>query len=122
MSVPLEGEGGGCVPGEGLQVPDGLAALGKEREAAMPEVVEADGGVGRPVEVRCRSLRSTQLPDRCVNRLKQWREIATRYEKPQQKGSAGDDTSLGALGRHVMIWAVVVPKVELGRRWHLCVR
>jgi hypothetical protein len=29
MSVPLQGEGGGGVPGEGLEVADGLAALGE---------------------------------------------------------------------------------------------
>ena len=51
MRVPLEGKGGGGVPSEGLEVPDGLAALGEEREATMPEVVEADGG--RPARLRC---------------------------------------------------------------------
>ena len=44
MSVSLEGERVGGVPGEGLEVPYGLAALSEERQAAMPEVVEADGG------------------------------------------------------------------------------
>ena len=48
MSVSLEGEGGGGVAGEGLEVADGLAVLGEERQAAMPEVVEADRGEARP--------------------------------------------------------------------------
>ena len=30
--------------GAGLQVADGLAALGEQGEAGMPQIVEADGG------------------------------------------------------------------------------
>lgn len=40
------------MPGEGLQIPYGLAALGEEGETAMPEVVEADGGEARPLKQR----------------------------------------------------------------------
>ena len=36
VGVALEGEGCGGVPGEGLEVAYGLAALGEERETAMP--------------------------------------------------------------------------------------
>lgn len=35
--------------GEGLEVADGLAALGEEGEAAVPEVVESDEGFSTPV-------------------------------------------------------------------------
>ena len=44
MSVPLESESSGGVPGEGLEDADRLAALGEQGEAGMPEVVEANGG------------------------------------------------------------------------------
>ena len=44
VGVLLEGEGSGRVAGEGLKVPDGLPTLGKQRQAAMAEIVEADGG------------------------------------------------------------------------------
>lgn len=47
----MEGEGSGGVPSEGLEVANGLIALGEEREAAMPEVVKADGG-SRPLQER----------------------------------------------------------------------
>ena len=50
MSVPLEGESGGGVPGEGLEIANGLAALSKKRQATMPEVVESDGGKACPFE------------------------------------------------------------------------
>ena len=50
VSVALEGERCGSVPGEGLEVPYGLAVLSEERQAAMPEVVESDGGEARPFE------------------------------------------------------------------------
>ncbi len=36
----MEGEGGGGVASEGLEVPDGFSALGEERQAAVPKVVE----------------------------------------------------------------------------------
>lgn len=42
VRVALQGECGGRVAGEGLQVADGLAALGQERQARMPQIVEAD--------------------------------------------------------------------------------
>ena len=38
------------MPGEGLEVPDELAALSQQRQAAMPEVVESDGGEARMLE------------------------------------------------------------------------
>lgn len=44
VCVALEGEGGGYVPGEGLEVPYGLPALGEEREVRVPEIMEANGG------------------------------------------------------------------------------
>jgi hypothetical protein len=44
VGVVLEGERDGGVPGEGLQVADGLAVLGQQRQAAVLEVVEADWG------------------------------------------------------------------------------
>lgn len=44
MRVSLQGERGGRVTCEGLQVADGLAALDEQRQAAVPEIVEADGG------------------------------------------------------------------------------
>lgn len=50
MSVPLEGESGGGVPGEGLEIPYGLTTLSEERQAAMPEVVKSDRGKARPFE------------------------------------------------------------------------
>jgi hypothetical protein len=50
VGVALEGEGGGGVPGERLEVADGLAALGEQRQAAMTQVVEPDGG--RPARKR----------------------------------------------------------------------
>ena len=40
------------MPGEGLQIPDGLAALGEQGEAAMPQVVEAERGQLRPFQER----------------------------------------------------------------------
>ncbi len=40
------------MPGEGLEVSYGLAALGEEREARVPEVVEADGGEARALQQR----------------------------------------------------------------------
>ncbi len=43
VGVPLQDEGGG-VSGEGLRAPDGLATLGKQGQARVPQVVEADGG------------------------------------------------------------------------------
>lgn len=39
VGVPLEGECSGGMSGERLQVSDGLAALGEQGQAAMPEVV-----------------------------------------------------------------------------------
>ncbi len=50
VGIPLEGERGGGVSGEGLEIAYGLAALGKEGEAAMPKVMEADRGEARPLE------------------------------------------------------------------------
>lgn len=47
VSVPLEGERGGGVARERLEVSDGLTALGKQGEAAMPQIVEPDWGGGR---------------------------------------------------------------------------
>ena len=44
MGVALERERGRGVSGESLQVPYGLAALGEQGQATMPEVVEPDGG------------------------------------------------------------------------------
>src|SRR4051794_19059211 len=41
--VSLESARGGTVPGEGLEIPDGVATLREEREATMSEVVEANG-------------------------------------------------------------------------------
>jgi hypothetical protein len=52
VGVALEGERRRGVSGERLQVPDGLAALGEQGEAAMPEVVEPDGGEAGPHEQR----------------------------------------------------------------------
>lgn len=46
----MESKCGGRVAGQGLQVADRLTALGEEREAAMPEVVEADRGDARSLE------------------------------------------------------------------------
>jgi hypothetical protein len=40
------------VPSKGLEIPYGLAALGKERQAAMPEVVESNGWEARPLKQR----------------------------------------------------------------------
>lgn len=39
VGVPMEDECSGGVSGERLQVPDGLAALGEQGQAAVPEVV-----------------------------------------------------------------------------------
>ncbi len=44
VGVSLERERRRGMAGEGLEVPYGLAALGKQRQAAVPEVVEPDGG------------------------------------------------------------------------------
>jgi hypothetical protein len=52
VSVTLQGERCGGVPGEGLEIPYGLAALSEERQAAVPEVVEADGGEASPLQKR----------------------------------------------------------------------
>ncbi len=52
VGVPLQGESGGGVPGEGLQVADGLTALGEQGQAAMPEIVEPDRGEAGPHEQR----------------------------------------------------------------------
>ncbi len=38
----MECERRGGVPGEGLEIVDGLATLGEEREVRVPEVVEPD--------------------------------------------------------------------------------
>ena len=46
VGVTLQGESGGGVAGQSLQVTYGLAALREEREARVPEIVEADGGGG----------------------------------------------------------------------------
>ncbi len=52
VGVALKRERGGGVSGERLQVPYRLAALGKQGQAAMPEIVEPDGGETRPHEER----------------------------------------------------------------------
>ena len=44
VGVALEGEGGGGVPGERLEVAEGLAALGEQAKAGVPQVVEANRG------------------------------------------------------------------------------
>jgi hypothetical protein len=44
VGVALKGECCGGVPRKGLQVADGLATLGKQAEAGVPQVVEADWG------------------------------------------------------------------------------
>ncbi len=49
-------------------------------------------------------------------------EVLREEGLEEQKGSAGDDRSAEAPGRHVMMWAAVVPKVNLDRRWCLCAR
>ena len=38
--------------GEGLEIPDRLAALGEEREACVPQVVEPDRGEARLLHER----------------------------------------------------------------------
>ncbi len=50
VGIALEGKGGGGVACQGLQVADGLATLSQQRQAAVPEVVEADRG--RPARLR----------------------------------------------------------------------
>ena len=50
VGVTLQGERSGGVSGEGLEVPYRLAMLSEERQAAMPEVMEADGGEARPLQ------------------------------------------------------------------------
>jgi hypothetical protein len=40
MGIPLDSESGGGVPGDGLEIADGLAALGEERETAMPRATQ----------------------------------------------------------------------------------
>jgi len=45
VGVALKGEGGRGVPGEGLEVADGLTALGEERKAAMPKAVQTPYGL-----------------------------------------------------------------------------
>src|SRR5215217_1463136 len=52
VGVSLESERRAGVPGEGLEVPNWFAALGEERQAAMPEVVESDGGEARSLQKR----------------------------------------------------------------------
>lgn len=47
----MKGERGEYVPGERLDVSDGLSALGEQRQAAVPKIVEADGEA-RPLEER----------------------------------------------------------------------
>lgn len=42
VGVALQGERGGSVSGECLQVSDGLTTLGEQRQATMPEIVEPD--------------------------------------------------------------------------------
>ena len=44
VGVPLERERGGGVPRERLEVPDGLAALREQEQAAVLEVVRSTGG------------------------------------------------------------------------------
>ena len=39
------------------------------------------GHRGRPLEFDREAYRSRNVVERCVNRLKQWRGVATRYEK-----------------------------------------
>jgi hypothetical protein len=46
----VQGEGSGGVPGEGLEIANGLTALSEERQAAMTKVVESDGREARPFE------------------------------------------------------------------------
>ena len=55
VRVPLQRESGGGMPGEGLEIPYRLSALGEERQVGVPEVVESDGG-GAPsyLEGTCR--------------------------------------------------------------------
>ena len=36
---------------------------------------------GRPPDFDCEAYRRRNVVERCVNRLKQWRGVATRYEK-----------------------------------------
>ena len=52
MGIPLERERCGVVYGEGLEIPDRLAALGEEREACVPQVVEPDRGEARLLHER----------------------------------------------------------------------
>ena len=50
MGVPLQGESGGSVSGECLEVADGLAALGEQAQAGVSQVVEADRGETSPLK------------------------------------------------------------------------
>ncbi len=75
VGVPLQGKGGGGVAGEGLEVSDGLAALGQQRQAAVPKVVEADGGEACPLQERLVVAIDDVL---CVERL----TLAGREDEP----------------------------------------
>lgn len=50
VGVALEGERCRGVAGEGLKIPDGLAALGEQAQAAMMQVMESDRRQPRPLQ------------------------------------------------------------------------
>lgn len=52
VGVELESEGGGGGAGERLEGADGLAALGEQGEARVPEIVESDSRETGPLEER----------------------------------------------------------------------
>ncbi len=82
MGIPLEGESGGGVPGDGLEVADGLAALGEERETAMPRATQI------PLRV------AAQLLHKALLRIPRAFGFASRFAcKLQEKGWTRRDSN-----------------------------
>ena len=59
----------------------GIAHLIPERRDQRKQRVNKGSAGGRPCYYNADEYKSRNVVERCINRLKQWRRVATRYDK-----------------------------------------